>query len=117
MKNTHVSLLLGVALAVAIAGCETNESETKAGAPFQEVGDAARQAGRKAADAGQTGVEAINAAGDKTGVKNAVKGVSQVVVDTSEDIGRSQHGNVMGQDVTLFPPETENEGKILKIEF
>ena len=59
----------------------------------------------------------MHEAGMKTGVTPVVQGVSQAVVDATEQIGTEKRGNVMGQDVILFPPETQDDGKVLKIEF
>ncbi|MEW6534640.1 MAG: hypothetical protein AB1454_03335 [Candidatus Auribacterota bacterium] len=119
MNKTGLLLLLCAAMMCVQAGCTTGDEAGISGESniARDIEETSRQVGQSVADAGQSGVETIDNAGEKSGVKNVVKGVGQVVVDTTEDIGRPQRGEVMGNELTLFPPETENEGKVLKIEF
>ncbi len=108
-------------LCVVCAGCANQDTCDVEDNPIRKVqcGTAEVTHGVKKAvvDVSEEGVSTLHNAGMKTGVSPALQGVSQVIVDTSEQIGQEQRGKVMGQEVILFPPETENEGKILRIEF
>ena len=87
------------------------------GTAVEKIKSASYKIKKTAADTGEKGVKTIKSASDVTGATKVVKGISQVIVDASEDIGQEKKGKILGQDATLFPPETENDGKILKIEF
>ena len=96
-------------------GCAGNDNQSESG--MEGIRETSYKIQKTATDVGEKGVETIKTASDVTGTTKIVKGVSQVIVDASEDIGQEKKGKIMGQDATLFPPETEKEGKILKIEF
>lgn len=96
-------------------GCAGNDNQS--GSAVEDIRETSYKIQKTAADAGEKGVKTIKAASDVTGTTKIVKGVSQVIVDVSEDIGQEKKGKIMGQDATLFPPEAQKEGKILKIEF
>jgi hypothetical protein len=110
-----------VLLCVFCAGCAHDESKNKDDNPLLRVQSDAVEVTegvtKTVIDVSEEGISSLHDAGMKTGVTPAVRGVSQAIVETSEQIGQEQRGTVMGQEVILFPPETENEGKILRIEF
>ena len=113
--------LWALLLCVFFAGCANQDTCDVEDNPIRKVqcGTAEVTQGVKkvVVDVGEEGVSTLHNAGMKSGVSPALQGVSQAIVDTSEQIGQEQRGTVMGQEVILFPPETENEGKILRIEF
>jgi len=108
-------IIVFMVTASCFCGCAGSDNQDKSA--VEGIRETSYQVQKTAVDTGEKGVETIKAASDISGTTKVVKGVSQVVVDTSEDIGRERKGKIMGQDATLFPPETENDGKILKIEF
>lgn len=112
------ALLLGAAV---VAGCATQQTCETEDHPVRrmqcETAEVAEGVTKTVVDVSEEGVNTIHNAGKRSGVTPAVQGVSQAIVDASEEIGKEQRGKMMGQEVILFPPETENEGKILKIEF
>ena len=108
-------------MCVVCAGCATQDTCDVDKTPMQkmqcEAAEVTEGVTKTVVDVSEEGVNTLHNAGMKSGVTPALQGVSQAIVDTSEQIGKEQRGTVMGKDVVLFPPETENEGKILRIEF
>jgi len=99
-----------------INGC-ANRATKEEDQPLSQIRNATIQTKDTVTNVGQEGVKTVHNAGMRTGVTPVVQGVSQAVVDASEQIGSEKRGNVMGQEVILFPPETQEDGKVLKIEF
>ncbi len=110
-------VLAGIMIYISGCGIEQPSQTTDEPQVVKNIHQAVYEVDKTATDAGEKVVEVLTNAGEATGVTPVMQGVSQVIVDTSEDIAQPKTGTVMGQETTLFPPETENEGKILKIEF
>ena len=115
MRTLCYILITAVTLFV-FNGCASKDEQADK-QPLSQIRNATIQTKDTVTNVGQEGVKTMHNAGMKTGVTPVVQGVSQAIVDTSEEIGTEKRGNVMGQEVILFPPETQDDGKVLKIEF
>ena len=100
-------------------GCAvTDPPDTAGDAPvIKEFKETSYEVRKKANEVGQGGVTYVRNVGDQTGVNKTVTGISEVIVDTSEEIGQEQKGELFGADVSLFPPQAENDGKVLRVDF
>lgn len=99
-----------------VNGCANYEKQTD-NQPITQLKNATIKTRDTVTAVGQEGVKTIDHAGRQSGVTPVVQGVSQAIVDTTEQLGEEKRGNIMGQEVILFPPETKHDGKVLKIEF
>lgn len=110
---------LTATLSILLAGCVAdNPPDTSSDAPIiKEFKETRYKVQKKTNEIGQESVTTVINAGDKTGVNRTVTGISEAIVNTSEEIGQEQKGDLMGSDVTLFPQEAENDGKVLRIDF
>jgi len=115
--NRHQMILAIAVFCVFVSGCNIKNIPPDPPEVIQGIQNTTSDVGTAVSGAGEQGITTVDSVGSTTGVKNVIKGVGKAVVDTSENIGQEQKGKVMGKDMTIFPPEAEEDGKVIKIDF
>lgn|GEM_PF-2822285 len=115
--NRHQMILANAIFFVFVCGCGLKNVPPDPPEVVEGIRNTTSEVGTAVTGAGERSVETVDSVGSATGVKNVIKGVGSAIVDTSEDIGQEKKGKVMGKDMTIFPPEARDDGKVIKIDF